>query len=282
MNYRNMENKTFIKIPNNFFTIEKNEFSEEIEISKFKQFGTEGFTIWTYLLYTQGNQVSAQTSIKRIQSFLNRNMDSRGKKAKNGLTDARTIKKYLNVLLKMDMIKIEEFIDDDPDEEVKEQPKNNYFENIRADEELFIEVNPMDDGNGFSAISTQLFYDYVHKIGHIGWSIYCLLFKNHNTGFGNTDETYGNCGFASCSEEYIANILGINKSTVSDYITNQIPKKLVKVQSQPTTTYYDFQKNKEITKYMPNHYIVLAKGDSENKYYINNVKKTGKEAEKAS
>lgn len=265
------QNKSFIKIPNSLFTIEKNSIGEEIGISKFKQFGTEGFTIWSYLLYTQGTQVSAQTTIKRIQSFLNRNKETRSKYiAKNGLNDTRTIKKYLNILLKMKMIKFEQFIDEEEIELFGEAISND-FTNIRSDEELFIEVNPMDDGNGFSIISSQLFFDFVHKIGHIGWSIYCLLFKNHNLNFGNTnDDEYSmkNYGFATCSEEYISKIIDRNKSTISKYITNLIPSTLIKVLPQGSTEWYDYKTGETIQTYMPNHYIVLAKYNPENKYYI--------------
>lgn len=274
-NINRTTNKTFIKIPNSLFTIERNEFGEEIGISIFKQIGTEGFTIWTYLLYTQGNQVSAQTTIKRINSFLNRNKNTRNKKSKNGLNDTRTIKKYLNVLLKINMITVEQFIDEDEMELFGEQISTIDFTNTRADEELFIQVNNMDDGNGFSIISLQLYFDYIHKIGHIGWSIYCLLFKNHNVNFGNTnDDEYSmkNYGFATCSEEYISKILNRNRSTISEYITNVIPDTLIKTLPQESTTWDDFKTDTKIQTYMPNHYIVRAKYDPENKYYIDTNK----------
>jgi len=265
-------NKTFIKIPNSFFTIERNEIGEEIGINKFKQFGTEGFTIWTYLLYTQGNQVSAQTSIKRIQSFLNRNKNTRKIKSKNGLSDARTIKKYLDILHKMNMIKVEEFIDEEDNESNQPlQQINNYFTDIRADDELFLQVNDMDNGKGFSMISSQLFFDYIHKIGHIGWSIYCLLFKNHNLNFGNTDEdnyTMKNYGFATCTEDYISKLLNRSKANISEYITKHIPSTLIKILPQKSTEWYDHKTDTTVQTYMPNHYIVHAKYNPENKYYI--------------
>lgn len=210
-----MENKTFIKIPNNFFTIDKNEFGEEVGVSKFKQFGTEGFTIWSYLLLIQGNQICARTDIKEIIECFNENKGTRKKKAKNGLSDARTIKKYLDILIKMKMIGCKQL---DCEE------YSNSCLKVRVDEKLFITVNPLvDEKEGFSAISAQLFFDNIHKIGHIGWSIYCLLFKNHNITFGNTEEIYGNCGFASCSEEYISKIINRSRSTVSEYI-NDFPQ----------------------------------------------------------
>lgn len=181
-------NKTFIKIPNSLFTIEKNEIGEEVGVSIFKQIGTEGFTIWSYLLYTQGNQVSAQTNVKRISSFLNRNKETRSKYiAKNGLNDARSIKKYLN--------------------------------------------------------------------------------------FGNQDnDPYNmkNYGFANCSEEYISKILDRSRKTISEYISenNIIQTSLVKIIPQENQEWYDHKTNTNVQKYMPNHYIVHAKYNPENKYYI--------------
>lgn len=271
-----MDNKTFIKIPHNLFTIEKNQMGEPVGVSKLKQLGTEGFTIWSYLLLIQGNQVVARTDIKEIIAIFNENKGTRKAKAKNGLSDARTVKKYLNILIKMEMIQCEQF-DGKLIRLVIEEGSND-FVNVRADDKLFISVNPMDDGKGFSAISAQLFFDNVKKMGHIGWSIYCLLYKNHNTGFGNTEESYGNCGFASCSEEYIANIISRNKSTVSEYI-HKFPKGLMKIMPQESTTWYDFHREIDVVTYMPNHYVVYAKGDTENKYYINNAKKSEKAAQ---
>ena len=276
-NNNKITNKTFIKIPNSLFTIEKNELGEEIGVTIFKQIGTEGFTIWSYLLFTQGNQVSAQTSVKRIGSFLNRNKESRSKYiAKNGLNDYRSIKKYLNVLLKMDMIKLEQFINEE-EKDLKqllgEEINNNYFTNIRADEELFIEVNPLDDGKGFSIISSQLFFDYVHKIGHIGWSIYCLLFKNHNINYGNQDDdpyTMKNYGFANCSEEYISKILDRSRKTISEYISENkiIQTSLVRIFEQKDREWINNKTGLTEFKYMPNHYVVHAKYNPEDKYYI--------------
>lgn len=247
-----MENKTFLKIPNSFFTIEKNDLGEEIGISKITEIGTEGFTIWCYLLMTQGNQVAAQTSIKAIKEFLNRFKGTRKKQAPNGLNDTRTIKKYLNILLKKEMIDCgEQWIG---------------FNKMRADDALFIITKDMcPEGEGFSSISTQLFYDIIPKIGHIGWSIYCILYKNHNVTFGNQEP--GNYGFANCSEEYIGKIINRNKSTISKYI-EKFPATVVKTLPQKCTTIYNPKKDKEEQKYMPNHYIVYPKIDSGNKYYI--------------
>lgn len=268
-----IDNKTFIKVPNKFFIIEKNEYGEDT-IGTFERIGTEGFTIWCYLLMTQGNQVAAQTSIKRIVTFLNRNKDTRSKKAKNGLTDYRTIKKYLNILLNTEIeIKLGEQDKEKKTVKVKmiECGENfNNFNDVRADDELFIITNSCVAGKeAFSAISTQLFYDYVHRIGHIGWSIYCMLFQYHNITFGN--QQAGNCGFASCSEEYIAKILKRNKATISEYIRNF--GGLIKIHEQEPITLINPKSGKEEFKYMPNHYIVWAKVDVGNKYHIDNTKK---------
>lgn len=279
-------NKSFIKIPNSLFTIPKNEYGEEMGSTIFKQIGTEGFTIWSYLLYTQGIQISAQTNVKRIIGFLNRNNNKNTStkkskdKSKNGLNDPRTIKKYLNILYKAKMIILEQFEDDEINNDTNNIPNNSYFTNIRSDEELFIQVNDMDDGNGFSIISSQLFFDYIHKIGHIGWSIYCLLFKNHNINFGNTDPDneymtgYANYGFANCSEEYISKILNRSRATISKYINKNkyIPNELVKIDVQGKVKYTNQRTDEEIEVYVPNHYIVHAKYEPENKYYIETKK----------
>lgn len=244
-----MENKTFLRIPNKFFTMDK-----DTGITIFHQIGTQGFTIWSYLLMTQGSQPVAQTSIKRIRTFFYRNKGTKKKQAKNGLSDARTIKKYLNALVKVNMIECE-------------QLEN---ENLRADDELFIKVNIcLEDGEYHSQISTEFFTDKVHIYGHIGWSIYCILFKNHNESFGN--QMAGNYGFANCSEDHIGDIIDVKRQAISEYI-QLFNKGDVKVEQQPCVTYYNAKTGKNEQKYMPNHYIVWAKADTDNKYYVEKYK----------
>jgi hypothetical protein len=265
-------NKTFIRIPHNFF-----EINEEVKITLFHQIGTEGFTIWCYMLMRQGNQTSTEINIKRIKTFLNR--DTRSKfKAKKGLNDARTIKKYIVALIRMQLIKInddvfEEF--DNVSDEEKNKIISNFMEGLRADDELLITVdNRIGEKDGFSCISVQLFEDWVHKIGHIGWSVYCMLFKSHNTTFGN--QSAGNFGFANPSRLYIALILNRSERTIADYINNEIhmPCQLVKVIQQPCVTFYNAVSGNMEQKQEANHYIVNAKIDSGNKYYIDVTKKS--------
>lgn len=238
-----MENK-FLMIPHKFF-----EEIEGVGVTPFYQIGTEGFTVWSYLLMTQGSGVIAQTSIKRIKAFLNRGKESNSKqKSKKGLSDARTIKKYLKALQRIDAIEID----------------IGTIENARADEELFIKVNScLNENEGFSRISTQLFFDYVHKWGHIGWSIYCLLYKLHNSTFGS-DTSFG---FANPSREFIGKIIKRHESTISEYV-NSFPKSVVKVEQQECLTYFNAIKNQEEQKQESNHYIVWAKVDPSNKYYV--------------
>lgn len=238
-----MENK-FLIIPNKFF-----EENKESGVTPFYQVGTEGFTIWTYLLMTQGNGVTAQTSIKRIKAFLNRNKDTRSKhKAKKGLSDARTIKKYLLGLQRIHIIEIDIEI----------------IENARADDELFIKVdNWLSKNEGFSRVSIDLFFDYIPKWGHIGWSIYCLLFRLHNNTFGGNTSA----GFANPSRDYIGKILNRHETTISEYI-NKFNNSTVKVEQQECLTYFNAIKNREEQKQEANHYIVWAKADPNNKYYV--------------
>jgi hypothetical protein len=148
-----------------------------------------------------------------------------------------------------------------------EQIKN--FNEIRADDEFCVKVNDCCD-NGFSSISTQLFEDYICKLGHVGWSLYCMLYQYHNESFGNKQSW----GFSTCSEEFMSNILNRNKNTISKYV-NEFKdnyKKLIKVESQDPVLIYNSRTQKDEKQYMPNHYCVLAKCDYNNKYYVGNIK----------
>lgn len=289
------ENKTFIRIPNQFFSEIQDEKENNLGYTIFNQIGTEGFTIWCYLIMTQGNQAIAQTSIKRIVTFLNRNKDknSNKKQAKNGLSDARVIKRFLNVLLSVNMIKLcedeNEYLEDNSDnkenneesqqKELLDKNKiyidansktgittkpiiiNIDFKKVRADEELFIRVNSCcfeEKGFGWQSISVELFINNVHKMGNIGWSIYCMLYKYHNLEYGGL----GCQGFCNPSQEYIGKILHRHTATISEYINN-MPKGLIKIEVQPTMTFFNPIKDKEEQRHLPNHYLVNAKGDRE-------------------
>lgn len=250
-------NKSFIKIPNQFFSEIKDNKGVGLEYTIFNQISTEGFTIWCYLIMEQGNQSIAQTNIKRMIALFNRNKGTSKKSATNGLCDPRTIKKYLNALQEMKMIKICE----------EGSNKNTInFTKIRSDQELLLHVNECcfnGKGFGFQTISTELFINNIYKMGHIGWSIYCMLYKYHNLEYGGI----GCQGFANCSEEYIAEVINRNKSTVSEYVNN-MPKGLMTVEPQPMRTYFNPVKGIDEKLHQTNHYTINAKGDSSNKYYI--------------
>lgn len=242
------------------------------------------------MLMRQGNQSTLEISIKRIIAFLNRKTQSKFKNEK-GLKDARTIKKYLVALIVMNLIRVHDEIFDELEEEYnklqqassqedynelekeflvkKHKIATNYIKKLRADSELIISVNNCDDKEGFEIISTELFTDYVHKIGHVNWSIFCLLYKLHNINFGNQ---CGGQGFANPSRLYIADVLNLSERTVAEHIQN-LPTALIKVEQQPCICILNAKTGKEEQKQESNHYIVYPKVDSSNKYYIDTTSK---------
>jgi hypothetical protein len=237
--------KKFIKVDNRFFEIDK-----DLDITKFYFIGTEGFTIYCYLLMMESGYDFAQVNIKMIKEFLNRKINGR-KKSTEGLRDKRTILKYLIALKRQKYVECEE---------LNEKTKLNDI--------LMIKVNNTcnkEQGKGWSGISTELFSDYIHKLGHIGWSIYCLLFKNHNVNAGNPAPS--NLGFAFPTEEYMGKMLNRHENTIKQYIPLLKKYKLVEVEPQKPNI-YTVPNGTERIKYMPNHYIVKAKVDRFNKYYV--------------
>lgn len=260
-----MENiKNYLMIPRQFFTL-----NNGTKTTVFYQIGTEGFTIWTYMLMRQSNQTSTEISIKRIQSFLNRTTGSKFKS--EGLKDARTIKKYMVGIVVMGLIKIhDEIFENFETKALTEKHKiaKEFLEDVRANEELVVSVNNPITDEGFEIISTQLFEDYVNKIGHIGWSIYCLLYKYHNVSYGN--QSSGNYGFANPSRKFIGQILNISERTVAKFISEgKMPKGLISIEQQPCITHFNAVLGVEEQKQEANHYKVWAKCDSENQYFIN-------------
>lgn len=239
------------------------------------------------MLMRQGNQSTVEISIKRIKTFLNRKTQSKFKHEK-GLNDTRTIKKYMAALVVMDLIKIQDEVfhsleeeyselqqisnQDDYNRQKKEFIKKkhevatNYIKDVRADAEIIVSVNNcINEKEGFEIISTELFTNYIHKIGHVDWSIFCLLYKLHNINFGGQQS--GSLGFANPSRLYIAQVLNISERTVAKHIQN-LPAYLVKVEQQPCICLLNAITGKEEQKQEPNHYIVYPKVDSGNKYYI--------------
>lgn len=329
--------KTFIKIPNKLF-----EKDEETGATIFHQIDTKGFTLWCYMLMRQANQTSIEISIKRLLTFLDRDYEAKKRakkekipfkskaKVKNGLTDARIIKKYIASLIRTNLIKIDneelnnklkqmrESLQMTIDAEnlfnkkvlvVKEENKtkgnlekiaietkeykdkkeeevkaintliDNYLKNVSINSEILLTVNTCldiaKDKQYFSIISTALFTDYIVKFGHIGWSMYCLLFKLHNKTFGNQDCSNG-FGFADPSRDYIGDILDLSVRIISDYIKilGNVSPKIMKIEVQPKVLEYNKGLGKLVPTQEANHYIVFAKcynNESKNEgnpYYI--------------
>lgn len=232
------KNKNFLRIPNKFFILDEN------NMTIFHQIKSEGFTLWAFLLMCQGANGFTQTSIKKIKSFLHRKEDDG-----LGLSDTRTIRKYLIALKELKMIECEQL-----------------NSKTRADDELLFQVNScLEEKEGHQQISAQFLIDRIGTYGHTGWTIYCMLFQYHNQNYGNSMS--GNYGFADCSEDFMESVIKKDRKTISKYI-QFFKKSDVKVESQPCITIYNATTAKYEQKYMPNHYFVWAKYDSSNKYSL--------------
>jgi hypothetical protein len=145
----------FIRIPFDFFNNDT--------YNLFTQVSTKGFYLYSYLLYRQNSSSSCETTLKMIQSFLNRDFDTRptiyyGKKKHKVelIKEKETIIKFLSILHKSGLIKVGnvDFTED-----------NKAVININKT--LIIQVKQFTESN-FIAIPEQLYFDKIHKIGHIG------------------------------------------------------------------------------------------------------------------
>jgi hypothetical protein len=244
----------FIKIPNNFFTVDKDNF--------FGTCGTKGFFLYSYLIYKQQNNENCEISIKMIQEFLNRDYDKRptiryGKRENNIdlLKDTRTISKLLLGLHRLNFITIHNV-------NIDKENINNIV--LKSTQTLIIECH-MNYDNGFIAIPSKLYFDKIHKIGHIGWSIFCLLSKLFNKSFGSkTCE-----GYANPSQDYMSDVLKVNEHTISAYSDLLQSQKLIKIKEQGYIIKAEKITGEEIREYLPNNYIVNYML-SDNKYNIGN------------
>lgn len=246
------------------FTIYSNEFFDpstcyEDKSNWMGKISTEGFSIYSYLLMKQGVDNYVEVSLKMIQTFFKRESDDKCKliysqnKIKNvsRIKDKRTLIKYLDYL--NNNIKLIEY-----DGIVSSR-------DVRINDIIYIKVHKFDTSDGkFEMINNDIFSDYIHKIGHIGWGLYCVLSRLHNYNFGS--ET--SIGFACPTQEYLSSVLHIRPNTLSAYSKLLERCKLIDIEvSKPKFSHYDVNGN-EIFEYTPNSYIVKAK-DPDNKYYIN-------------
>ncbi len=230
-------NDNFLMIDNNFFIP-----SEKTGHTIFKRIGHEGFTLYTYFQLQTKKDNRARTTLKIIHNDF---------KNVKGFKDIRTLKRFILNLKTNKFIKCEEL-----------------SENTKANDVLVISVRKPKYKNGFSMISNNLFLNEVETINTLGFGLYCLLFKNHNTTYG--DGVQG--GFASCTEEYMSLILDTGITQVKKTLKILEQRKLIQIIHQKPNTTIDKYGN-QIIQYFPNHYIVYAKIYPDNKYFIHKSNK---------
>ena len=250
----------FLKINNEFL---KGRDKDDINI--FRKIGTEGFTLYSYFLYVQGNNESANVSIKNIQSFLCRYYDKRpslnykNRQCKIGnLKSKQTILLYINALIKNKLITIHNL------EDLITHYKK--FESININETFIISCNAIPDEK-YTLIPCNLFLNYIHKIGHIGWSLLSILSNLYNDSYGNK---YSN-GFANPSEEYLSKTINKGLTTVKAYLHLLEQLKLIKIEQQDNI-YIETPHGTEVT-YTPNHYITRWKLSDDKNYVSIGVEK---------
>ena len=219
----------FIMIDNMLFNIDE---------QYFEKIGTEGFYIYCFLKYQKGQKVCAEVSIKMIQSFIAGEYDF-------GFKDTRSIKKYLEALIRNKFISIDE------DKKIADIKINDIFD-------IYIS----DDCKSFTPVSCEMFKIEIRYIGCNGWALLCLLTFLFNKNYGShTCE-----GFANPSQEYMSNLLNIHENTIKKYSDILEKNKLIKVKPQEPQKIID-KNGMEKDKYLPNHYIVRNRL-LDQKYYI--------------
>lgn len=232
----------------NFIRINNEWLFDTSEGNIFVRIGTEGFTTYCALLYIKGNKNKFQVSIKEIQNVLCRNYDKRpiitySKKKSNYINvikDTRTIKKYLKLLIRENLIKIEGDIEK--------------IDKIRINDYMVINIIQKEYKKGFTPIIYDLILDKVHTIGHIGFSLLYILTSLFNKNFANP------------SEEYLKNVIKRDRNTVRTYLYLLQEKELIKIFPQSPILLGKDKNGKDLYKYVPNHYIVNNKIPG-NEYY---------------
>lgn len=220
---------------------------------KFKVLGLDCFAIYNYLILKQGLSESSNFTIKELISYFNRSSDKILKYSNrqvkiSKLKDTRIIKKCIQHLIGL------KYINSDTN-----------IEGINVNSTIIYSIDSKtirEDGN-YSRIDNELFKNYIHKIGHIGWSIYFVLYRLHNETFGGEQSQ----GYATPSIKYIEEVLGISNKTIISYIELIENCKLVSIhRSEPEIIGQDKDGN-DLYKTPSNQYLVKAKCKSY-KYYI--------------
>ena len=234
-----------------YYTI-SNEFVSK-ENLKLKVLGSDCFALYNFLLLNQGLEDSGDFSIKQIIAYFNRDSNYKlrygNKEVKvSKLKDVRIIKRCIAHLIRLNYIVSDINLDTC---------------NINSVIIYNIDICKIRDDTNYSRINNELFKDYIYKIGHIGWSIYFVLYRLHNENFGGEMSK----GYANPSIEYIMACTGLSNKTIISYIALLENCKYIKVdRSEPVFSEYD-KDGKSIFKTPANQYTVGAKCPN-NKYYI--------------
>ncbi|MTI65149.1 MAG: hypothetical protein FH753_00915 [Firmicutes bacterium] len=239
----NKENRKFVKVPHQWFEMDKD------GINFISQLGDKRFTLWFAI-----NKVAVQSGMADIVRYSISEIVNDMKVLK-GFSDKTKVRNMLIALKKAGLIECKT---------LNSKTKPSSLISIKVNTDRYIKDC---NNKGFSMISTDLYDDKIQELDCTGFLIYCFLFKNHNINLGNQGIT--DHGYCEATRDSISRILGVkNKKTITKY-TNKIvkAKKLVKRIKQQQ--YQDENELGDIvTKWTPNRYIVWAKVDIENKYYI--------------
>ncbi|WP_432408620.1 hypothetical protein [Wukongibacter sp. M2B1] len=229
--------KKWVKVYNAWFD---EKLSDETTL--ISKIGTDGFTLWFHLMARQDGRRDVPIQIRAIHRELGKIYSFK----KNA-----TIRKVLLRLKSKKLIECEDL-----------------YDKTRPTDLIYIKVNEFfkkPASKGFSPISVDLFFDYIEKWGHIAFTGYCYLYKNHNIEYGNQD--CSNHGFANPNENTIARVLGYrSRQCIAEHL-KRIPKKIITVEPQKPE-YYINEFGEEDIRYYAHHYKVHPKYDSGNKYYI--------------
>jgi len=251
----------------NFIMMDNDTLTNTDKFNTFEKIGTEGFALYCYLLTQQGQKTYSQITIKMISTFMDREVDkpkeliyNKNKVCNVGkLKSKKMIIRYLNLLNEYKLIIFDKSI--------------NYginsiiiIKTVRVTDEQIEEY-------GFTMISEELFVDYIHKIGHIGWSLLYILTRLHNDGYGSIS-----CeGFANPSEEYLKSIIKKDVKTISAYLYMLKKYKLITIEKNAPVFKGKNNHGVEIFDFIPNNYVVKNRL-VDTKYYIEKIDK--KEEEK--
>ena len=229
----------FVMIPHQWYSMNNNN-------SFIGKLGQKRFALWFILNKTNletGYSNNIQVQIKQIHSKY---------KHLSGFSKQEYIRKMLIELSKVGLIKCENL-------NIKTKPS----------ELLMVEIVKQDYTMGYSAINLDIFNDKIHELDAGGFFVYCFLFKYHNIYLGNQDEYQQSSGYAEVSRQTIANVLNIkSERTITKYLNNiRKAKELIKTLDQE---YYETvnEFGETVREWRPNRYIVHAKCNHENKYYI--------------